>query len=64
MIIKISMKEKEIITSINKKEINIIIITLIKKIKEFLKTKCRFNLKKETIKKKLNIKKSFKNQHL
>ena len=38
-------KKKEIIALINKNEINMIIIILIKKIKEFLKTKCRFNFK-------------------
>ena len=44
---KISIEKKKIITLINKKEINIIITTLIKKIKNFLKTKCKFNLKKK-----------------
>ena len=42
---RILIKKKKIITLINKNEINIIIITLIKKIKELLKTKCKFNVK-------------------
>ena len=43
------MRKKEIITLINKKEINTIIIILMKKIKGFLKIKCKFNLKEEII---------------
>ena len=42
---RILIKKEKVITLINKNEINIIIITLIKKIKEFLKTKCNFNVK-------------------
>ena len=58
-IIKILIKKKKIITLINKKII-IIITTLIKKIKNFLKTKCKFNLKKGTIEKIfVNIKRNF-----
>ena len=48
---KILIKKKEIIALINKEEINIITITLIKKIKGFLKIKCKFNLKKGIIEK-------------
>ena len=45
-IMKILIKMKKIIIIINKNEINIITTTtLIKKIKEFLKTKCKFNSK-------------------
>ena len=42
---KILIKKKKIITLIDKNEINTITITLIKKIKEFLKMKCKFNIK-------------------
>ena len=42
---KISIKKKKNITLINKNETNIIITILIKKIKEFLKRKCKFNSK-------------------
>ena len=45
------MKKKEIIILINKKEKNMIITILIKKIKGFLKIKCKFHLKIKTIKK-------------
>ena len=51
IIMKISIKKKEMITFINKKKTNIIIITLIKKIKIFLKTKCKLNLKNKIMKK-------------
>ena len=44
---KISIKKKRIITLIDKNEINIMIITLIKKIKEFLKNRYKFNSKKK-----------------
>ena len=54
---KVSMKKKKIITLINKEKINTMIITLIKKIKDFLKTKYKFNLKiKIIIKVFINIK--------
>ena len=58
IIMKISMRKKKIITLINKKEINTIIITLIKKIKDFLKIKCKFNLKKKLKKIFINTKRS------
>ena len=63
---KISIEKKKIITLINKEEINIIIITLIKKIKDFLKIKCKLNLKKKYNKKSVykHKKKFFENQHL
>ena len=48
---KVSIKKKEIITLINKNEINTMTTTLIKKIKEFLKNKYKFNLKIREIKK-------------
>ena len=48
---KISIKKKEIITLINKNEINIMTTTLIKKIKDFFETKCKSNLKNEIIEK-------------
>ena len=51
VIMRILIEKKEIIALINKKEINTMIITLIKKIKDFLKTKCKFNLKDEIIEK-------------
>ena len=44
IIIKILIEKKEIIALIDKNKINIMIITLIRKIKEFLKTKCKFNV--------------------
>ena len=43
------MKKKKIIILIDKNELNIIMITLIKKIKEFLKTKCKFDSKTEKL---------------
>ena len=46
---KILIKKKEIITLIDKNEINIMITILIKRIKEFLKTKCNFNVKTNEI---------------
>ena len=49
--IKVLIEKKEIITLINKEEINIITTTLIKKIKGFLKTKCKFNFESEIIEK-------------
>ena len=51
IIMKISIEKEEIIILINKEKTNIMIITLIKKIKNFLKIKCKLNLKKEIIKK-------------
>ena len=48
---KILIKMKEIIAIINKNETNIIITTLIKKIKEFLKLKCELNSKIDEISK-------------
>ena len=48
---RVFVEKKEIITLINKKEINIITITLIKKIKNFLKIKCKFNIEKNIIEK-------------
>ena len=49
IIMKVSIKKKKIITLINKNKTNTMIITLIKKIKEFLKTKCKFNSKTKKI---------------
>ena len=46
---KISIRKKKVITFINKNEINIITTTLIRKIKEFLKMKCKFNIKTNEI---------------
>ena len=46
---KVLIKKKKIIALIDKNKINIMITTLIKKIKEFLKTKCKFKLKIEEI---------------
>ena len=55
-----SIDKKKIIALIDKNEINIIMTTLIKKIKKKLKTKCRFNLKTEKITKIfMKIKKEF-----
>ena len=48
---KIFVRKKKIIILINKEETNIIIITLIKKIKSFLKIKCKLNTKKNIIEK-------------
>ena len=48
---RISIKRKKIIILINKNEINIIITTLVQKIKFFLKIKCKFNSKIEEINK-------------
>ena len=45
IIMKVLIEKKEIITLINKNEINIMIIALIKRIKKNLKTKCKFNIK-------------------
>ena len=60
IIMKILIEKKEMIALINKKEINTIIIILIKKIKNFLKTKCKFNLKENIIEKIfVNIKRNF-----
>ena len=60
IIMKISIEKKKIITLINKKETNTITIALIKKIKDFLKIKCKLNLKKRIMKKIfINIKKGF-----
>ena len=42
---RVLIKKKKIIALIDKNEINTIITTLIKKIKKFLKTKCKFNTK-------------------
>ena len=53
IIMRILIRKKKIIILINKNEINTMITTLIKKIKEFLKTKCKFNIK---INKKRNVK--------
>ena len=54
------MKKKKIIILINKEKTNIIITTLIKKIKDFLKIKCRFNLKIKIMKKVfINTKRDF-----
>ena len=50
-IMRILMKKKKVITLINRKKINIITIALMKKIKGFLKTKCKFNLEEEIIEK-------------
>ena len=50
-IMRIFIKKKKIIILRNKKEINIMIIILIKKIKDFLKIKCKFNIIKDIIKK-------------
>ena len=44
---RVSIEKKKIITLINKEETNTMTITLIKKIKSFLKIKCKFNLKKK-----------------
>ena len=53
-------KKKKIITLINKEEINIMITILSKRIKDFLKIKCKFNLKVKIVKKVfINIKRSF-----
>ena len=45
IIMRVLIKKKEIITLIDKNEINTITTTLIKKIKEFLKIKCKLNVK-------------------
>ena len=59
-IIKVSIEKKKIVTLIDKKKINVIITTLIKRIKGFLKTKCKFNLKIKIMKKVfMNIKRDF-----
>ena len=50
---RVSIENKKMIILINKEEINIMIIILIKKIKDFLKTKCQFNLKEKIIEKML-----------
>ena len=57
---RVSIRKKIIIILINKKEINTMITILIKKIKGFLKIKCKFNLKIKTIEKIfINIKRIF-----
>ena len=62
-IIKILIRKKKIIILINKNEINSITTTLIRKIKEFLKTKCKFNVKINEISKILiKIKINFLNE--
>ena len=48
---RVFVKKEKVIALINKKETNTITITLIKKIKDFLKIKCRFNIKKRIIEK-------------
>ena len=53
IIMRIWIRREKIITLINKKEINKMITTLIKKIKGFFETKCKPNLKNETIEKML-----------
>ena len=45
IIMRILIRKKKIIILINKNEINTMTTTLIKKIKEFLKTKCNFNVR-------------------
>ena len=50
-IMRVLIEKKKIITLIDKNEINTMTITLIKKIKEFLKTKCKFNVKTNKISK-------------
>ena len=66
IIMRISIKKKKIITLINREKTNTMTITLIKKIKDFLKTKCKLNLKKKNNEKNIykHQKKSFKNQYL
>ena len=49
IIIKILIEKEEIITLIDKNEINIITTTLIKRIKRFLKIKCKFDVKTNQI---------------
>ena len=60
IIIRVWVGKKEVITLINKNEINTITITFVKKIKEFFETKCKSNLKDEIIEKVLiEIKREF-----
>ena len=47
------IRKEKIIALLNKNETNIIIITLIKKIKKFIETKCKLDLKKSEISKML-----------
>ena len=65
IIMRVLIKKKKIIALINKNEINIMTTALIKRIKEFLKTKCKFNIKINEISKIfIKIKKEMLNESI